>query len=56
MGNSQFLFHQANGLVVWNSGSCWSPTIGDWAPWTFQFQYPAYLFDTITAVHFTNHC
>jgi hypothetical protein len=25
-GILSFYFHQANGLVVWNSGSFWSPT------------------------------
>ena len=57
-GILSFHFHQANGLVVWNSGSFWSPTIGvgNTTPWTFQFQYPAVLFDTIATIDFTNHC
>ena len=57
-GILSFHFHQSNGFVVWNSGSFWSTTIGvgNTTPWTFQFQYPAYLFDSITAIDFSNHC
>jgi Family of unknown function (DUF6294) len=47
---------QDNGLVLWSSGSFWSPTIGDWAPWDNWLQYPKYLFDTITHAQFWSHC
>jgi hypothetical protein len=55
-GILRFNFRQSNGLVLWASGSFWSPTIGNWGPWHDDFQYPAYLFDTIALVDFDSHC
>jgi hypothetical protein len=55
-GILHFDFKQANGLVLWSSGAFWSPTIGDWAPWTFDSTYPAYLYEHITNVQFWSHC
>ena len=55
-GILHFDFLQDNGLVLWSSGSFWSPTIGTFGTWRFQFTYPEYLFDTIKSAQFASHC